>query len=270
VIPEGPSAAGSALRFEGTGSGDVDRVKVRIDPGVPADVGASDFTLEFWIRAEPGENDSDDAGCGARDGWITGNIVFDRDIWGEGDHGDFGVSLSDGAVVFGVDRGGAGTAICGRTDVADGVWHHVAATRSVATGQLRLFVDGRIDAEGAGPAGDVSYRDGRPTKYPNDPYFVIGAEKHDAGREQFPSFRGWLDEVRLSTALRYTAPFTRPISPFQPDEETAALWHFDEGSGEAVADSAPGGRSAGVLRAGGPRQAPKRVTSDAPLVARRP
>ena len=44
----------------------------------------------------------------------------------------------------------------------------------------------------------------------SDPFLVIGAEKHDAG-SLYPSYRGWIDEVRLSTVRRYTGSgFTRP------------------------------------------------------------
>src|SRR5215468_10410398 len=48
-------AAGHSLRFNGAGAGDIDRVKIRVDdpltaiPGPPADVGAGDFTIEFWL-----------------------------------------------------------------------------------------------------------------------------------------------------------------------------------------------------------------------------
>ena len=49
-------------------------------------------------------------------------------------------------------------------------------------------------ARGSGPTGDVSYRDGRSTTSPDDPFLVIGAEKHDAGAA-FPSYHGWIDEV---------------------------------------------------------------------------
>ena len=51
-----PAAAGSSLRFHGTGSANADRVKIRIDdpananPGPAADIGASDFTIELWMR----------------------------------------------------------------------------------------------------------------------------------------------------------------------------------------------------------------------------
>jgi hypothetical protein len=130
-----------------------------------------------------------------------------------------------------------------------------------------VFVDGRLDVEGTGPAGDISYRDGRAVTRANDPYLVFGAEKHDYDPSQYPSFRGWLDEVRLSTIIRYTADFDRPAAPFQPDEATGALWHFDEGGGETLTDSAPGGASTGQVKIGGPSNGPQWVTSDAPLAA---
>jgi hypothetical protein len=40
---------------------------------------------------------------------------------------------------------------------------------------------------------------------------------------------GWIEEVRLSSVVRYTgSEFTLPQEYFQPDEFTRALWHFDE------------------------------------------
>ena len=39
---------------------------------------------------------------------------------------------------------------------------------------------------------------------------MLGAEKHDAGAE-FPSFSGWLDELRISNNVRYGGAFT-PLS----------------------------------------------------------
>ncbi len=147
----------------------------------------------------------------------------------------------------------------------------MAIQRRRADGNLWIFVDGRLEAEDLGPGGDVSYPDdGQPGDFcdgpcvNSDPFLVIGAEKHDAGPE-YPSFSGWIDEVRLSTVLRYNSNFIRPAAPFQPDADTAALWHFDEGAGEMVNDAAPGGLSPGLLRVGGPHQGPKWVISDGPL-----
>ncbi|MEJ5248828.1 MAG: LamG-like jellyroll fold domain-containing protein [Caldilinea sp.] len=241
----------SSVRFFGNGRDAIDRITIPIDaPERPADVGATDFTIEFWIKAEPGVNTGSVA-CDVNDGWITGNIFFDRDIYFAGDYGDFGIALNNGAIAFGLSVGDEGTTLCGARTVADGRWHHVAVTRSLS-GEMAIFVDGQPDGFTAGAAGDASYRNGRSTDYPWDPYIVLGAEKHDAGPE-YPSFNGWLDELRISTTVRYTAAFQPPTAPFVPDVYTAALYHFDEGAGTTIADSAgaPGGPSDGVLRVGG-------------------
>ena len=253
---------GYSLRFYGNAVSDIDRVKIQIDPHVPADVGATDFTLEFWMKANPGENASNAVSCNTNDGWITGNIVFDRDIWGPGDHGDFGISLNGCRMAFGVSYGGSGNTICGNLVVTDGVWHHIAVTRRFGDGELCIYVDGQQDVCGPGNVGanqNVSYRDARSTEYPDsDPFLVIGAEKHDAGPD-YPSYRGWIDEVRLSNVIRYTGHFTPPSGPFIPDDFTVALYHFDEGAGETVFDSsgAAGGPSNGIVKYGGAPQGPE-------------
>lgn len=138
------------------------------------------------------------------------------------------------------------------TSVDNSSWHHIAVTRRRSDGLLRIFIDGQLEGETDGPNGDVSYRDGRSTGYENDPSLVIDAEKHGAG-PAYPSYSGWIDEVRLSSTLRYTSTFTRPSQPFTSDPQTVALYHFDEGSGNTITDSsgATGGPSNGVRRYGG-------------------
>ncbi|HWQ12123.1 MAG TPA: LamG-like jellyroll fold domain-containing protein, partial [Roseiflexaceae bacterium] len=252
--PSVAAQGGFALRFYGNGANDIDRVKVALGPSRPVNVGATDFTIEFYLRALPGENTSGECVAG-EDTWINGNILLDRDIFGDGDYGDYGVSLYGGRIAFGVHNGTSGVSICGGANVANGDWHHVALTRRAADGRLSLYVDGHLDAQADGPDGDISYREGRTTQYPNDAYLVIGAEKHDYDRAAYPSFSGWLDELRFSTTLRYTAPFSPPSQPFAGDSATAALYHFDEGAGDTVADSS--GPSDGVRRFGGSPAGPE-------------
>jgi hypothetical protein len=270
-------AAASSLRFYGHGiaAPDLDRVKIPIDaPAVPADVGSDagaatgDFTLEFWMKANAGENGAGACISGS-DGWINGNIIFDRDVYNDGDYGDYGISLFADGLAFGVARGANGDGLCGTTDVADGQWHHVAATR--AAGALALWVDGAFDGTSGGPTGDVSYRNGRSTPFPNDPFLVIGAEKHDAGAA-YPSYSGWIDEVRLSTVVRYGAPFTPPAAPLASDAATAALYHLDEGAGNVVGDAsgAAGGPSDGVRQFGGDPPAGPEWSSDTPYTGPTP
>jgi hypothetical protein len=268
-----------ALRFFGNGVNDIDRVKIQIDdptnnnPGPPADIGATNFTIEFWIRARDAENGAGPVACGNNVAWIMGNIIIDRDRHSQGRK--FGISMAGGRIVFGVTGNvGEDLTICGTSRVDDDVWHHVAVTRARATGALQVFVDGVREAvTSGGPGGDVSYPDdGVPRDFCNtgpctnsDPYLVIGAEKHDAGA-QYPSFSGWIDEVRLSTVIRYTGTFARPSTRFVPDANTAALYHFDEGAGDETRDSspAPGAPSNGMRRFGGTPAGPMWVRSEAP------
>jgi glucose/arabinose dehydrogenase len=264
VTPVAPAVGGGfSLRFRGNAGSDVDRVAIALDaPARPVDVGG-DFTLEWWMKTAPGNaTGSCVAGNG---GWLLGNILFNRDVSGAGDFGEYGVSLfgTGGRLAFGVDRLGTGNTICGTASVADGAWHHVAVVRASASGALRLYVDGQLDAQGVGPTGDVSYRDGRSTSFPNsDPFLVVGG-----GKTGGASYRGWIDEVRVSDAARYAAAFT-PAGPFLSDGDTAALYHFDEGNGDRVFDEsgAPGGPSDGERRYGGTPAGPDWST-DTPFAA---
>lgn len=262
--------AGFSLRFYGNGvaAPDLDRVKIRIDDpnntleGPPADVGAGDLTLEFWLKGNRSENGAPEVSCGNNVNWIYGNIVIDRDRFNQ--DRKFGVSIAGGRVVFGVTgQGGGDQTICSSTAVLDGRWHHIAVERRRSDGWMWLFVDGVLQAQADGPDGDISYpNDGVPGNFcggpciNSDPFLVLGAEKHDAG-SAYPSFSGWLDELRISSVLRYAANFTPPAGPFVADLQTAALYHFDEGAGDVITDSALGGASPGVRRYGGSPAGPE-------------
>ncbi len=258
LLAAGSPASAGSLRFHGNGVGDIDRTKIPIDaPARPVDV-AGDFTLEFWLRALTGENDAAECLSGS-DGWIYGNIVFDRDVYGAGDLGDYGVSLFADDLAFGVAVGNDGQGVCGGGPLADGRWHHVAVARRSADGWMALFVDGALSAEVFGPTGSIAYRNGRSTSWPDsDPYLVIGAEKHDAG-PAYPSFRGWVDEVRISSVVRYTGDFARPTAPFAADAFTVGLYHCDEATGDTLHDTsaASGGPSHGLRRFGGTPAGPE-------------
>jgi len=252
-------AAGHSLRFFGAGTGDIDRVKITIDdpatalPGPPADVGAGDFTIEFWLMASAAGNTAAPVVCGANQAWSAGNVVVDRNR--QGADRKFGVSIAGGKVVFGVSGDGTGDrTLCSLSSVLDSAWHHVAVERRRSDGFLWLFVDGNLEAQTAGPGGDVSYPDAAAPANANDRYLVLGAEKFDTGL----AYAGWLDELRISTRLRYAASFPRPRAPFVADRFTAALYHFDDGNGATLHDTsgAPGGPSNGLIKRGGAANGP--------------
>jgi hypothetical protein len=260
------AAAGFALRFQATPGGEMGRVRVPIDPQVPLDV-SGDFTIELWIKAEPAGNAGGSCQAG-EDGWRYGNVIIDRDLTGTPDNGEYGLSLSGGRIAFGVATTRGSQTICGLIDVADGRWHHVAATRRSADGQLRIYVDGTESAQGAGPTGDVSYRDGRESPISAlDPLLQIGGSKAEDPQAP-PGFAGWIDDLRVSNRVRYTAPFDRPTTPWVTDADTVALYHFDEGPvgpcTSSVQDSS-GNNTNGQCRQGGTSAPTPAYVADTPF-----
>jgi hypothetical protein len=57
------------------------------------------------------------------------------------------------------------------------------------------------------------------------------------GLSGYPFFNGQLDEVRISNVVRYSSAFTRPNAPFVSDNNTLALYHLNEASGQVANDS---------------------------------
>ncbi|MEM8817766.1 MAG: LamG-like jellyroll fold domain-containing protein [Pseudomonadota bacterium] len=263
-----------ALRLNGGGSNDDGRAKILIDnvgfdePGPRIDVGAEDFTIEFRLRGSADDNGHALEEC-QPNAWIYGNIVVDRDRYGQGRA--FGISVLNGKIAFGVSSpGGEDFTICGETVVDDNRWHHVAVTRAARNGRLSIFVDGRLDERSRGPRGDISYPDnGIPADYCDgpcffsDPFLVLGAEKHDVGPE-WRGFTGTIDDLRISAGLRYKDDFEVPPHPLGPDEQTIALYLFNEGRGTALVDSAQSSapRTSGFVSKGGDPAAPTWIESD--------
>lgn len=107
------------------------------------------------------------------------------------------------------------------TKLMDGVLHHVAGTFD---GQkVSLFLDGTL----------LAFADGTPEPAPAAT-LRVGCDANAQG------YAGLLDEVRLSSALRYDGDFDRPVEPFVADADTVLLFHFDEGEGEQSFDDASG------------------------------
>src|ERR1019366_7642082 len=57
-----------------------------------------------------------------------------------------------------------------------------------------------------------------------------------------------MDEVRFSKVARYDKDFT-PAKRFEPDADTLALYHFDEGAGDVLKDSSGNGHHGKIVGA---------------------
>ncbi len=169
------------------------------------------LTMEMWLRGDP------DAGPQLRPLAIWSG-VFEL------------TEREDGVVSFAVGDDGAAATYA--FSLFDGVVHHVAGTYDGADGTVRLFVDGKLAGANEAFPGEADDR------------IQVGCAK--AATE---GWYGVIDEIRLSSTVRYTGDFTRPESAFKDDDDTVMLFHLDEGTGE-TATSATGGAEMFITDAG--------------------
>jgi hypothetical protein len=119
---------GGALDFDGSD----DYVEV---PQLVQD----DFTIAFWVKTTQ---------TGGTGPWYQSVGLVDAEM--PGVTTDFGVVLSGSNAGFGL--GAVDTTITSTTNINDGTWHHVAATRVSSSGLMSVYVDGSLENSGTGPA----------------------------------------------------------------------------------------------------------------------
>jgi len=104
-------------------------------------------------------------------------------------------------------------------------WHHYAMQYDRTN--FSLWIDGAVVFAATLPAQLVLSANP----------LTIGAQ--NAG---FRAFDGYIDEVRISRAIRYNTTFS-PQTRFVSDSNTVALYHFDEGFGSVVNDASGNGNN---------------------------
>lgn len=113
---------------------------------------------------------------------------------------------------------GGGPYVLGGQPTTDRKWQHIAGVWD--SGRPSLFVNGELQES------KVARHRLAPRSDP-DPKSVIRLGS---------DLRGVLDEVRISRVARYREDFV-PQRRFESDDDTLALYHFDEGEGTTVRDS---------------------------------
>jgi len=192
-------------------------------------IGDSDFTIEFWIK--PDNDFSAGANCSANaDVFTQGALIFDRDIFGPGDYGDFGISLmNDNRLAFSIHNGTLGVTLCSEP-VGLGQWNYVAAIKTENNLKIQIGKNDNLYTHTLSFSGsnNLSYRIERSTSYSADPLVSIGAEKHTAWDTKTFSayhYKGLIDELRISNNARNITSI--PSSIFENDANTLALFRFE-------------------------------------------
>jgi len=88
--------------------------------------------------------------------------------------------------------------------------------------------------------------------------FLVGANP-ETGYRSIKHYAGVIDELRISSTVRYAGSFT-PATRHEPDEYTVALYHFDEGEGDVIRDSSSNGHHGTVM--GGARWVPENIPQE--------
>lgn len=221
----------ASIQFGGSGV-------VRVPPAV-----TDDFTIEFWLKTKmfgPGST------------WFGGAALFDADA--SNSVNDFGSSLIGTHFAFGTGK--PDTTVLSTSAVNTGVWTHVAGTRVMATGELSVYVNGKL--ENSAMSGNmVSLTDAVSP--------CIGAMIY--GNGFFNAFVGNITEVRLWNVARSEAEIAGSMQQRLTGNEAnlVGYWRFDEGTGLIAKDSSPA-HNDGVLGNGRPELVPT-WSSDGPDLA---
>jgi glucose/arabinose dehydrogenase len=204
------------------------------------------FTVEGWVKRTSDTGRYETFFSNAANGY--GQETFG--LYVDGGNSDCGSSPSDQFAWAYTRTSGGWFFQCSGVSATLNVWHHIAVTRD-ASNVARIFIDGVLRNTITGTAAPTS----------STGAFGIGAAG-DAATESFP---GLLDEVRISSVVRYSGSFTPSAAPFAADGSTVALYHLDESTGQTLADASGNNRN-GVLGSTSSAEAidPQRST-DAPV-----
>jgi hypothetical protein len=91
-------------------------------------------------------------------------------------------------------------------------WAHVAVSRKLDDEKLHLFYNGNVISDSSN-------------------VYAVSNHTFTSNVEIGTTFKGYIDELRVSDIARYTANFTPPTQRFRPDDDTVMLVHFDGKNG---------------------------------------
>ena len=152
------------------------------------EMGAGPYTVECFIKTSDANGEIIGAfnGSSPYRGWLFG----------------IGFTASDGKLVVYNANASNYETFRSTATVNNNAWRHVAFSKAGQT--LKFFIDGNLDSTHT-----LNY-----VGVGSDQNIVVGASSNPT-RDRF--FNGYIDELRITEATRYTANFTAPEEPF-PDK----------------------------------------------------
>lgn len=167
----------------------------------------TDTTIEFWFYPTL-----------APDSNVNSQTILDIDgVIHILLYPDVAVSGTDCRIGYVINESGGNTTTIKHADISTNQWHHFAVTIENGT-LVESFVNG---GDGAAPTlGSTVGQTG------NDMFIGGGTGARD--------YAGYIDDLRISSVLRYTDVFTPPSTEFVPDTDANTVLYLD---GNTIADN---------------------------------
>jgi hypothetical protein len=157
---------------------------------------------------------------------------------------NYGIFVSKGVPHFSVFVGDSYLPVTARdVKLETGKWYHIAGVYDGA--EVRMYLDGKLVGKAA-RAGTIKS---------SDLALVVGGDV-DGQSRPVDMFDGEIDDVRLSSTVRYTGEAFTPAA-VTSDDQTLLMLDFQRQLGMYVVDGSPAGRKYGVVGDGRVRAAGK-------------
>jgi len=174
--------------------------------------GTDSWTVEFFARID-----------------IPNIILLTKNSSAENNMYLVGVA-NGGKIYFHFGDGGSQTSFGESTNTfVDGLTHHVAVVRNTSMPQIRLYVDGNLEASTVDSEVNIA---------------PVSPLRFGRNQNMTPVSDAMIDEVRIWRAAKYSANFS-PLRCSSPADRTNLVgeWKFEEGAGTSVADTSGNGNN---------------------------
>jgi Concanavalin A-like lectin/glucanases superfamily len=141
----------------------------------------------------------------------------------------YALTIEDGGNVnFCIGQNVGETCVATSVPIELNTWNHIAGVHDYCSSSITVYLNGQDIGYGSSPA-EI-----------NSSSADLWIARHPTSIIDYDSIT--VDEIRISAGVRYFGEeFEAPNEPLPVDEFTAALWHFDEGLGNTVADQTTNG-----------------------------